>query len=82
MAESQYVIDEYIGIPPWVLTTGQIFGVSINPGSYKAYEAENTYEISFAPAHTIPINGYVEISFPEDILVPDTSFSPSSCKAP
>ena len=58
------MIDEYVGVTTWDLQTGAMSSVTINPGSYQAYKAENTYEISFTPAHNVPLNGYVEIDIP------------------
>jgi hypothetical protein len=82
LAKGLYAIDEFSGLTPWLLTTGTLTDVNVNPGSDDANKAENTYVITFTPTHQIPINGYVVISIPNEIKVPDPSYSSSSCKAP
>jgi hypothetical protein len=83
LAEGQFAIDEFNGITPWTLTTGGMSSVSINPsGNYIAYSSNLNYEIMFSPNHDIPIDGYVDVWIPNEIQVPDTSYSTSSCSAP
>lgn len=83
LANGRYEIDEYRGPTPWPLTTGSMSAVSVNPaGSYIAYDSNLKYEIMFSPKHDIPVDGYVEIWIPNEIIIPDTSFSTSSCSAP
>jgi hypothetical protein len=64
LAFGKFVIDEYVGVTPWTLTTGAMTGVKVNPGSLQAYKVENTYLINFSPDHSIPKNGFVEIYIP------------------
>ena len=80
LAEGQYPIDDFEGLTPWALAPGSFRDASVDPQSYVAYQAENDYEIEFSPVHTIPQNGFVEIDFPPVIIVPDASYSQSTCE--
>jgi hypothetical protein len=51
------------------------------PSSTVAYDKDVAYTVSFTPKHSIPLNGYVDITIPAQITVPDRSFTQSSCKA-
>lgn len=78
-----YPIDEYDGPTNWALTVGTMTDVFVNPGgSYVAYTLNLDYEFVFTPKHDIPVDGYLEISVPNEIQVPDTSYTTSSCAAP
>lgn len=46
-----------------------------------AYKAETIYKISFVPANEIPLEGYVDIYFPPEVIISDPSYSQSTCKA-
>lgn len=75
MAYGLYAIDDFEGETPWELTAGTFNSVKVDPSSYVAYRAENTYEISFTPQHSVPTNGYIDILFPAEVILPDPSFS-------
>ena len=76
-------IDEYYGITNWPLTVGTMVDVFVNPGGrYVAYTLNLDYEFVFTPKHDIPVDGYIDISIPNEIQVPDTSYTTSSCNAP
>ena len=60
-----YAIDEYSGITPWQLTTGDMANVRVNPaGNSVAYSTDLAYEFVFSPKHDIPLDGFVEITIP------------------
>jgi len=80
-SEGKYAIDEYEGPIPWSLSTGTFKSTLVVPQYNVAYRADNTYTFKFTPLHTIPQNGYVEIWFPNEVNVTDTSYSQSSCEA-
>jgi hypothetical protein len=72
-----------VGITPWALTTGDMANVRVNPaGNSVAYSTDLAYEFVFSPNHEIPLDGLVEITIPSQILIPDPSFSSSTCSAP
>ena len=78
-----YAIDEYEGDTTWQLTTGEMTNVFINPaGNTVAYSKDLNYEFVFSPTHDIPIDGFVEVYIPDEIIIPDPSYSTSTCSAP
>jgi len=46
-----------------------------------AYRAENEYKIAMRPKNQVPLNGKFMIQIPASVVIPDLSFSQSSCKA-
>ena len=81
LAVGRYVIDESTGTTPWTLQPGNMSSVFVNPGSYQANKPNNNYIIQFTHDDYLPLNAYFEITFPDEILVPDLSFSASACSA-
>ncbi len=81
LAQGKYVIDENAGSTPWPLQAGNISSVSVTPSSYQAFKPNNNYIFQFTPNNQLPLNAYFEIWFPNEILVPDLSFSASACTA-
>lgn len=59
---------------------GQFQNVVVNPQSYVAYNPENDYSVTFTPLNQIPLQGYVDIFFPPEVIIPDPSYSQSTCK--
>lgn len=80
MAYGKYAIDEFEGPIGWTLYQGTFDGAKVVPSSLTAYDKDIRYTISFTPKHMVPQNGYIEIEFPKEIIVPDYSFSQSSCR--
>ena len=79
-AHGQWAIDEVITQVPWKLVTGTFTQLNVQPRKKIAYMKDLTYRIAFSPEHKIPHNGYIEIQFPKEVLIPDPSFSQSQCK--
>ena len=44
-----------------------------------AYKPDNDFKITFNPDHEIPRNGFIEVAFPKEVIIPDTSYSASQC---
>jgi len=78
-AFGEYRINLYDGVIPWDIEVGAFNDLSVVPDSFIAYTPENTYTITFNPEHEIPERGYLEIGFPPQIIIPDTSYSQSQC---
>jgi hypothetical protein len=75
LTEGGFVIVDWEGPIPWQVKPGDLRSVKIDPKNYVAYSQENTYTISFVLSNEIPLEGYVEIDFPPEIIVPDASYS-------
>jgi len=76
---NEYLIDSYFGKVPWALTTGVFAKMYITSNSEVAYQANNKFKISFVPNHEIPRNGFIEVAFPKEVIIPDISYSASQC---
>lgn len=76
----EYAIDMYNGLLPWLVKTGSFKNVKVTASSYIAYQQDIIYTFAFTPDHTIPQNGYLEVTLPAELFVPDRSFTQSSCK--
>mgnify|MGYP000934258123 CR=1 FL=1 len=80
-AFGQYAIDEFEGYIGWLPVNGDFKSAKVSFSSPLAYDEEVTYTIRFTPMHLVPLNGYIEIDFPKEVIVPDYSYSQSSCRA-
>lgn len=60
------------------MTYGNI-KASVTPQSTTAYQS-TLYTFSITPDHPMALNGYITITYPQQISIPDASFSQSQCK--
>lgn len=63
---------------PVTLTYGSINSLVI-PASNTSYDTTN-YTFIIKPDHRVETNGFIEIFYPKNISIPDSSFSQSQCK--
>jgi hypothetical protein len=52
----------------------------VTTSSTVAYTKDVAYTVSLTPQHSIPLNGYFEIIIPDQVSIPDPSFTQSSCQ--
>jgi len=71
-----YEVSSYSSSIPFSLKAGSI-SVLIIPFD-KITSITTSYVIQFTPQHDVPENGYILISYPDDISISDTSYSASA----
>ena len=77
---SSYIIDMYqLGALTVSATVGTISGLTITPSSYET-GVQTTYQFRFTISEAILINSYIQITFPADVTIPDTSYSAGTCQ--
>jgi hypothetical protein len=68
-----YTVDTLTTSIPFTLTPGSVSGMVV-PTSIVAY-ATTIYTFTITPQHSIPTNGYITITYPSQISIPDSSYS-------
>ena len=77
ISSTLYNVDSASATGVFVATVGSILTSSISPTSLVTYTS-TTYTITFKAQNTILQNGYVTITFPSEVSIPNTSTSASS----
>lgn len=70
-----YAIVMYNGLLPWQVSKGIFKDVSVTASSYTAYQQDILYTFAFTPDHKIPQNGFIELTIPAELFIPDMSFT-------
>lgn len=60
-------------------TTGTITGLTITPTTFST-GVKTTYTFQFSISQIILINSYIQITFPSEITIPDSSYSAGTCQ--
>ena len=73
-------IDSYqLGSLTVTWTFATISGLTITPSSYST-GVQTTYAFQFTITQRILINSYIQIAFPSEITIPDTTYSAGTCQ--
>lgn len=74
-----YNVDTYSGTNSFTTTAGSI-SATVTPALMESY-MDTTYTFAFTPQHGIPQKAYIEITYPSQISIADSSYSASQCSS-